>query len=435
MSEEQLVPGTEPGFAQVLDEFEKGQSDAEAAGGVAVGRREEPKAGDKVKGRVLSVSDDAVFVDLGTKSEAMLPASEVKDKEGKLTVAVGDEIEAMVAGTDSANGGLLLRKKAGGRSRTVEISEEIRQALALGLPIEGVVTGFNKGGAEVKIGNLRCFCPSSQLDIRRVDDPASFAGQKLAFKVLRIEEGQAGKRPNVVLSRRALLEDESQARAAEAREKLKVGQIVRGRVSSIQAYGAFVDLGGIEGLLHVSELSHSRTAHPSEVLTVGEEIEVQITKIEGASDAAAPATGRARPASAAKTERISLSRKALQKDPWRDAVGRFAEGSELKGRVTRLEQFGAFVELAPGLEGLVHVSEFPSDGKRIQHVKDVAKLGQELEVRVSKVEVDRRRVSLSLVRDDQPEPAVVERVKASNPPATFGAMADFFAKSQRGKRA
>ena len=431
MSEEQLVPGTEPGFAQVLDEFEKGQSDAEAAGGVAVGRREEPKAGDKVKGRVLSVSDDAVFVDLGTKSEAMLPASEVKDKEGKLTVAIGDEIEAIVAGTDSNNGGLLLRKKAGGRSRTVEIGEEIRQALALGLPIEGVVTGFNKGGAEVKIGSLRCFCPSSQLDIRRVDDPASFAGQKLAFKVLRIEEGQAGKRPNVVLSRRALLEDEAQARAAEVREKLKVGQVVRGRVSSIQAYGAFVDLGGIEGLLHVSELSHSRTAHPSEVLTLGEEIEVQITKIEGPSET--PAATGSRPAS--KTERISLSRKALQKDPWRDAVGRFAEGNELKGRVTRLEQFGAFVELAPGLEGLVHVSEFPSDGKRIQHVKDVAKLGQELEVRISKVEVDRRRVSLSLVRDDQPEPAVVERVKASNPPATFGAMADFFAKSQRGKRA
>lgn len=446
MSEQQQET-SEKGFAQVLDEFEKDQADKKEAASVASGEpvqaaaAGEPKAGQKVKGKVLSVTDESIFVDLGAKSDAVLPAAEVKDKEGKITVAVGDEIEATVAGSDPATGSLILRKKAGGRGagRTVEISEEIRQAHTLGLPVEGVVSGFNKGGAEVKVGSLRAFCPSSQLDIRRVDDPASFAGQKLTFKVLRIEEG-AGKRPNVVLSRRALMEEEASARAAEARGKLKVGQVVRGRVSSIQAYGAFVDLGGIEGLLHVSEISHSRTAHPNELLKVGEEIEVQILKIETGSPAAAPTAGGdakgkgPRSDSAAKTERISLSRKSLESDPWRDAASRFPEGTELKARVTRLETFGAFVELAPGLDGLLHVSELPSDGRRLKHARDGAQLGQELEVRVSKVELDRRRVSLSLVREDQVEPAAVAKVKATNPPATFGAMADFFARAQARKR-
>jgi small subunit ribosomal protein S1 len=451
---EQQQESSEKGFAQVLDEFEKDQQSAAvaaAAAAVAAGETPapalaagEPKVGQKVKGKVLSVTEDSIFVDLGAKSDAVLPAAEVKDKEGKITVAVGDEIEATVAGTDAATGTLTLRKRAGGRGagRTVEIGEEIRQAFALGLPLEGTVTGFNKGGAEVKIGSgtLRAFCPSSQLDVRRVEDPASFAGQKLSFKVLRIEEAP-GKRPNVVLSRRALLEEESAARASEARGKLKVGQVVRGKVSSIQAYGAFVDLGGVEGLLHVSEISHSRTAHPNELLKVGEEVEVQILKIESGAPAGAPAAPAAGSADgkgrkpAPKTERISLSRRSLEKDPWRDAAARFPEGTEVKARITRLETFGAFVELAPGLEGLLHVSELPSDGRRLKHARDAAQLGQELEVRVSKIELDRRRVSLALVREDQAEPAAVAKVKATNPPATFGAMADFFARAQsRGKR-
>jgi small subunit ribosomal protein S1 len=447
---EQQQESSEKGFAQVLDEFEKDQQSAAvaaAAAAVAAGEAPaaaptgEPKVGQKVKGKVLSVTEDSIFVDLGAKSDAVLPAAEVKDKEGKITVAVGDEIEATVAGTDAATGTLTLRKRAGGRGagRAVEIGEEIRQAFALGLPLDGTVTGFNKGGAEVKIGSgtLRAFCPSSQLDVRRVEDPASFAGQKLSFKVLRIEEAP-GKRPNVVLSRRALLEEESAARATEARGKLKVGQVVRGKVSSLQAYGAFVDLGGVEGLLHVSEISHSRTAHPNELLKVGEEVEVQILKIEsgGPAPASSPSAPDAKGRKAApKTERISLSRRSLEKDPWRDAAARFPEGTEIKARITRLEPFGAFVELAPGLEGLLHVSELPSDGRRLKHARDAAQLGQELEVRVSKIELDRRRVSLSLVREDQAEPAAVAKVKATNPPATFGAMADFFARAQsRGKR-
>jgi small subunit ribosomal protein S1 len=449
---EQQQESSEKGFAQVLDEFEKDQQSAAvaaAAAAVAAGEAPaaaptgEPKVGQKVKGKVLSVTEDSIFVDLGAKSDAVLPAAEVKDKEGKITVAVGDEIEATVAGTDAATGTLTLRKRAGGRGagRAVEIGEEIRQAFALGLPLDGTVTGFNKGGAEVKIGSgtLRAFCPSSQLDVRRVEDPASFAGQKLSFKVLRIEEAP-GKRPNVVLSRRALLEEESAARATEARGKLKVGQVVRGKVSSLQAYGAFVDLGGVEGLLHVSEISHSRTAHPNELLKVGEEVEVQILKIETGGPAPASSPSPSAPdakgrKAAPKTERISLSRRSLEKDPWRDAAARFPEGTEIKARITRLEPFGAFVELAPGLEGLLHVSELPSDGRRLKHARDAAQLGQELEVRVSKIELDRRRVSLSLVREDQAEPAAVAKVKATNPPATFGAMADFFARAQsRGKR-
>jgi small subunit ribosomal protein S1 len=283
----------------------------------------------------------------------------------------------------------------------------LRQALAAGLPIEGSVTGFNKGGAEVKIGGLRCFCPTSQLDLKKVDDPATFAGRKLTFKVLRIEEGGASKRPNVVLSRRAVLEEEAASKASEARAHLEAGQILRGTVTSVMPYGAFLDLGGIEGLLHVSEITHARLAHPQEVLSVGQEIEVKVLKIAEAAE------------KGGKTQRISLSRRALEESPWSTAAERFPEGTELDGRIQRLETFGAFVEIAPGIEGLVHISEFPSRGQRPKHAKDVAQLGQDLKVKVSKVEPERRRISLTL-----PYAAEERATRAGQAPASAGPPAD-----------
>ena len=362
-------------FGQILAEFEGDAPKSEA-----------PAVGQKVKGKVLSITEEWAFLDLGGKAEGRIAAADLKDAEGNPTVKEGDTLEATVTGTDPETGALLLRRKAGGgkgKRAAAEVPAEIRQAHEAGLPIEGLVTGLNKGGAEVQVYGMRAFCPLSQLDLRYVENPQQFVGQKLLFKVNRLEEGNRGGRgPNIVLSRRQLLEEEQQARAAETREKLQVGAVLTGRVTSLTTYGAFIDLGGIEGMLHVSEIGHSRTTHPQDVFTVGQEVEVQVIKIEQGKDEKRP-------------ERISLSRRALESDPWQDAASRFPEGTEATGRVMRLETFGAFVELAPGLEGLVHISEMGA-GRRLNHSREAAEQGQDVQVRVLGVDTGRRRISLSM---------------------------------------
>jgi len=362
-------------FGQILAAFEGDAPKSEA-----------PAAGQKVKGKILSITEEWAFLDLGGKAEGRIAAADLKDAEGNLTVKEGDTLEATVTGTDPETGALLLRRKAGGgkgKRAAAEVPAEIRQAHEAGLPIEGLVTGLNKGGAEVQVFGMRAFCPLSQLDLRYVENPQQFVGQKLMFKVNRLEEGNRGGRgPNIVLSRRQLLEEEQQTRAAETREKLQVGAVLTGRVTSLTTYGAFIDLGGIEGMLHVSEIGHSRTTHPQDVFTVGQEVEVQVIKIEQGKDEKRP-------------ERISLSRRALESDPWQDAASRFPEGTEATGRVMRLETFGAFVELAPGLEGLVHISEMGA-GRRLNHSREAAEQGQEVQVRVLGVDTGRRRISLSM---------------------------------------
>jgi len=362
-------------FGQILAEFEGDAPKSQA-----------PAVGQKVKGKILSVTEEWAFLDLGGKAEGRIAAADLKDAEGNLTVKEGDTLEATVTGTDPETGALLLRRKAGGgkgKRAAAEVPLEIRQAHEAGLPIEGLVTGLNKGGAEVQVYGMRAFCPLSQLDLRYVENPQQFVGQKLMFKVNRLEEGNRGGRgPNIVLSRRQLLEEEQQSRAAETREKLQVGAVLTGRVTSLTTYGAFIDLGGIEGMLHVSEIGHSRTTHPQDVFTVGQEVEVQVIKIEQGKDEKRP-------------ERISLSRRALESDPWQDAASRFPEGTEATGRVMRLETFGAFVELAPGLEGLVHISEMGA-GRRLNHSREAAEQGQDVQVRVLGVDIGRRRISLSM---------------------------------------
>ncbi|HEY2292699.1 MAG TPA: S1 RNA-binding domain-containing protein [Thermoanaerobaculia bacterium] len=384
------APATEPAaapaaqgsqdFGQILAEFEQ-QS--------APKKEKEPresKGPQKVSGKILSIGDEWIFVDLGGKAEGRIAAAELKDAEGNLTVKEGDSIDATVTGTDPESGALLLQRRAGGKGKgkkPAEVVPEIRQAAEHSLPLEGLVTGLNKGGAEVQVYGMRAFCPLSQLDLRYVENPQQFVGQKLMFKVNRLEEGNRGGRgPNIVLSRRQLLEEEQQARASETREKLQVGAVLHGRVTSLTSYGAFIDLGGIEGMLHVSEIGHSRTTHPQDVFTVGQEVEVQVIKIEKGKEEKRP-------------ERISLSRRSLQSDPWNEAASRFTEGMEVPGRVMRTETFGAFVELAPGLEGLVHISEMGA-GRRLNHSREAVQPGQEVQVRVLGVDTARRRISLSM---------------------------------------
>lgn len=361
-------------FGQILAEFEdKGSEEQQQQ---QQQNKLAPEIGEKVKGRILSIGETAAFVDLGGKSEGVIDVAQLKDAVGNLTVAVGDEIEATVTGNDPETGSLVLRRKA---ARGQDVALELRQALETGVPVEGVVTAINKGGAEIQVSGMRAFCPLSQLDLRYVENPQQFVGQRLTFRVSRIEPGKT--RPNIVLSRRSLLEEEAESKAAETRDKLQVGTTLRGKVTSLTSYGAFVDLGGLEGMLHVSEIGYSRLAHPGEVLQVGDEVEVQIIKIEKGKDEKRP--------------RISLSRRSLERDPWKDVADRFAEGSELTGRVMRLESFGAFVEIAPGIEGLVHISEMGAN-RRLNHARDALQVGQDVQVRVLGVDAAKRRISLSM---------------------------------------
>ena len=276
-------------FAALLDAFEKQQS-AKTKDGKGP---ETPQVGDRVSVRIVGFGEESAFVDLGRKAEGTIPLSQLTDDQGRRTVAVGDTVEAIVAST--TDDGIVLRVRAG---RGPAAPAELQQAYTYGLPVDGTVAAVVKGGVEVTVSGVRAFCPISQIDNRYVEDATAFVGQRLAFRITRLEEGK-GRGMNLVLSRRALLEEEAQARAAAARERIQVGQTVRGTVTSIAAYGAFVDLGGIEGLLHVSELGHGRVAHPQDVVAVGQELEVQILKIVPAESE----KGR---------DKISLSRRAVR---------------------------------------------------------------------------------------------------------------------------
>ena len=443
MTDQQTETETEnqKDFGQALAEFEQ-------QGGE---KREDPAIGAKVSGKILSIGEESAFVDLGTKSEALIETAQLKDAEGNLTLNVGDTIDATVTSTDPETGTLVLRRQAasGGKSgggrgnKNPEAEAEIKMAWQHGISVEGVVSGINKGGAEVQVRGMRAFCPLSQLDLRYVEDPAQFVQQRLAFKVTQFEEGRT--RPNIVLSRRAILEEEQKSRAAEARSRIQVGSVVTGKVTSLASYGAFVDLGGLEGMLHVSEIGYSRLAHPKEVLNVGDEVEVQVIKIEKGKDEKKP-------------ERISLSRRSLEKDPWQEAASKFPDGTEVTGKVMRMESFGAFVEIAPGVEGLLHISEI-GGGRRLNHPREALQAGQELPVRVLNVDTGKRRISLGMATGEEgsyPEEAMSSSPRSqrsdrqdrsersgggsgsssgssSSSGSGFGSMADFFKNAKRVK--
>lgn len=368
-------------------------------------KRRTLRVGDKVRGTIMSIGRETVFLELEDRlGEAMLEILELRDDKGQLTADVGEVIEGSVAQVPRQGGMVVLRRGAargpGGRL-------DLAQAFQTAVPVDGTVTAVNKGGVEVDIGGVRAFCPMSQLDLRHVDDPAQFIGQKLAFRITRYEDDRRG--PNVVLSRRALLEEEARARAAETREKLKVGAVMPGVVTALKDYGAFVDLGGVEGMLHVSELGHSRVRRPADVLSVGQSVSVQIVRIERAAD---PKRG----------EQIALSLKSLEADPWQTVTQTLPVGSRVKGTVTRVTTFGAFVELAPGIEGLVHISELNTGGGSQRQARQMAKPGDALEVTILSVDPERRRLSLSTAAGEEPLDAEARDVaaRAAGPGAGTG---------------
>jgi small subunit ribosomal protein S1 len=378
-------------------------------------------AGDVVRGRVVALGASAAFVAIGAKAEATIDVGEFRDPStGDIQLREGDEIEATVIDDGSRSGSIVLKRVAG---RGGHVPGELEQAFAHGIAVEGVVTGENKGGYDVQIAGVRAFCPGSQIDRRRVEG-ASYVGQRLRFRVTKLEAGGR----NVVVSRRQLLEEEADVLAATVWAGLRVGAVVGGTVTSLRDFGAFVDLGGVDGLIHVSELGHGRASHPSEVLAVGQRVEAQVVKLE--------------PDAKGGGGRVGLSLRALAPDPWTTVAERFPVGTTTRGTVRRLEQFGAFIELAPGLDGLAHVSRLALD-RRVSHPRQVVAVGDTVEVTVVEIDAAKRRIGLSMVErgrqakeageaeDRRDTDAVLSR---SGERTSLGTLADVLARSPPKKR-
>jgi small subunit ribosomal protein S1 len=332
--------------------------------------------GDTVRGKIVSIGQEVTVLELAGGGEGTLETLELRDPQGVLTVAPGETLEARVVALGEKEGFVSLRRSASAARGKSALSE----AAATGLPVDGLITGVNKGGFEVDVGGVRGFCPVSQLELRPVADPAAYVGQRFAFRVTRYEEDRRG--VNLVLSRRALLEEEARSRAVETQGKLVLGAVLPGVVTALKDFGAFVDVGGIEGLLPASEISFSRATRPADVLSVGQSITVKVASIEKRDDPKRPL-------------QIAFSMKALDRDPWTDVAATLRAGSVTQGKVVRLEPFGAFVELAPGVEGLLHISELGAK-RPVRHPREAVKAGDTLTVTIIAVDEERRRISLAL---------------------------------------
>ncbi|MGC4120304.1 MAG: S1 RNA-binding domain-containing protein [Myxococcales bacterium] len=332
------------------------------------------EVGQKVSGKIVQIGQEMAFLDLGGKGEGTIDLAELKDSHGNLMVALGEILEGYVLAT---GGGIVVTKQLSKGAQRDFLDEAARS----GIPVDGLVTGHNKGGLEIDLGGIRGFCPASQVDVRRIEDLSTLVGQRYLFKVIELKD------TDVVLSRRAQLEGEAAKKAAELRETLRVGSHLEGTVTSVRDFGAFVDLGGLEGLVHVSEMGFSRIAHPKDVVAPGQKVMVEVVRID------APKEGE-------KSERIGLSMKALQQDPWQAAAAQLREGDRIKGKVVRLQPFGAFVEILPGVDGLVHISALGAP-KRIAHPSEVVKEGDEVECVVEAVDAGSKRVSLRRITGDE----------------------------------
>ncbi len=344
--------------------------------------------GEIVRGQILNITDNDVFVDVGLKSEAAIPRIEFLTPEGDLKVQVGDTVDVWVERFDEQEGTVAVSYR---KAVYEKVWEEIERSFHEETPIRGRVLERIKGGLVVDLG-VKAFLPGSQADLRAHPNPDELVGQEIECRVIKLNR----KRGNVVVSRRAILEQELQRRKAALLEQLTEGAVLTGRVKNLTEYGAFVDLGGMDGLLHVTDLSWRRVNHPSEVVQVGQEVQVKVLKFDREKG------------------RISLGVKQLLPDPWEDAASRYAPGSLVRGRVVSLTDYGAFVELEPGIEGLIHVSEM-SWGKRMRHPSKILKQDDYVEVRVLEIHSEQRRISLSL-RQALPDPwqAFAERVSVGS---------------------
>jgi small subunit ribosomal protein S1 len=335
------------------------------------------RPGQILTGRVIEVTPDVVVVSAGLKSEAVIPTQQFKNERGDIEVSVGDDVEVALDSVEDGSGETRLSREKAKRARTWE---RLETAFEKGEVVTGLINGRVKGGFTVEIDFVRAFLPGSLVDVRPVRDPSYLEGKTLEFKVIKLDQ----KRNNVVVSRRAVVEQEYSAERSELLDKLQEGVVIKGVVKNLTDYGAFVDLGGIDGLLHITDMAWKRVKHPSEVVNVGDEIEVRILKFDR------------------ERQRVSLGLKQLGADPWQNIARRYPSGTRLFGKVTNIADYGCFVEIEEGVEGLVHVSEMDWTNKNVNPSK-VVHIGEEVEVMVLDIDEERRRISLG-VKQCKPNP-------------------------------
>ncbi|MFC1862678.1 30S ribosomal protein S1 [Thermodesulfobacteriota bacterium] len=330
--------------------------------------------GEKVEAVIVKITDEWVFIDFGGKSEGFINTAELGDDEGNLGVKEGDSIQAYLL--SYKNNEMLFTTRLAGN--TIE-KENLRDAYQNGIPIEGSVEKEIKGGYEVKItGNIRAFCPFSQMGSQRTEETQKYIGQTLTFKIIEYEE----KGRNIIVSNRAIMEEERKKQKDILRDSLKTGMTVSGDVTAIRKFGAFVDIGGIEGLIPISEISWGRVEDISSILSIGQEVDVVIKKLDWEDD------------------KYSFSLKEIIPNPWNEIELKYPNGSIQKGNVSRLAPFGAFITLEPGIDGLLHISDL-GKGKRLMHSREVLEENQDVEVRITKVDRDRKRISLELISSSE----------------------------------
>ena len=349
------MSGSEENFAEMLEESLAGQ---------------QMRPGSLLTGRVVDIGPDVVMVSAGLKSDSAIPASQFRDETGTLTVAVGDEVEVALDAVEDGFGETRLSRE---KAKRAQAWRRLENAFESSDNVSGVISGKVKGGFTVDIDDIRAFLPGSLVDVRPVRDTSYLEGKPLEFKVIKLDP----RRNNVVVSRRAVVEIENSAEREALLERLDEGAVMNGVVKNLTDYGAFVDLGGIDGLLHITDMAWRRVRHPTEVVNVGDEIEVKVLKYDR------------------ERNRVSLGLKQLGEDPWVSIAQRYPEGSRIAGRVTNIADFGAFVEIEEGVEGLVHVSEMDWTNRNI-HPSRVVQIGDETQVMILDVDEERRRISLGI---------------------------------------
>ena len=347
------------------------------------------KAGEVLEGTVLSVDAEKVLIDVGYKSEGMIATWEFADAKGIARIEPGDKVEVMVEQAEDDEGLVRLSKEKADR---VRVWDKLASAYEKGDVVEGVIDGRVKGGLSVQIMGVKAFLPGSQVDLRPVRNLERVIGESKKFKIIKFNQ----RRGNIVLSRRALLETERQSLSDETLRTLEEGLVVEGIVKNITDYGAFIDLGGIDGLLHITDMSWGRISHPSELFQVGDSVSVRVLKFD------------------AENERVSLGLKQTQADPWVNVSARYPIGLRLRGKVVSLADYGAFVELEPGIEGLIHISEM-SWTKRVKHPSKMVAIGDEADVLVLDVNEESRKISLGM---KQVEPNPWSLLEERYPPGT-----------------
>jgi small subunit ribosomal protein S1 len=365
MSMETSIEPREESFAEMLE------ASFQERGGDGV-----LKEGEIVKGTVIQVTKDFAIVDVGYKSEGQIPLSEFTNAKGEVEVSAGDDVEVLLESRENEGGMIVLSKEKADKMR---VWDEISAACERDELVKGTIVGRVKGGLSVEIG-VKAFLPGSQVDIRPVRNLDQFIGQEFEFKVIKFNK----RRGNIVLSRRVLLEKLREELKKETLVRLKEGAVLKGVVKNLTDYGAFIDLGGIDGLLHITDMSWGRVGHPSEVFNVGEETEVIVLKFDP------------------ETERVSLGLKQIQEDPWQKADEKYQVGTRIHGKVVSLTDYGAFIEIEQGIEGLVHVSEM-SWTKRVKHPNKILEVGQEVEAMVLDIDTKAKRIALGM-KQIEPNP-------------------------------